>query len=189
MEIWHTKEEKPEVATGFAEASLLIKRDNSYGVWYQIIAFYEFEEYKNVIIEWCTIADLLALEQQLLTANSQIELLVQRNKELKVRISGRELEYETACEVLFEKEQQLQAKEEEIKELTKVVKMYRESDFQETVTDLENNNKSLQAKLQQAKEGLEFYAKAKHFEEHSHYDIMLEWGEKARETLEMINKE
>ena len=85
--------------------------------------------------------------------------------------------------------QQPQANEEEIKELTKVVKMYRESDFQETVTDLENNNKSLQTKLQQAKEGLEFYAKAKHFEEHSHYDIMLEWGEKARETLEMINKE
>lgn len=84
---------------------------------------------------------------------------------------------------------QLQANEEEIKELTKVVKMYRESDFQETVTDLENNNKSLQTKLQQAKEGLEFYAKAKHFEEHSHYDIMLEWGEKAREALEIINKE
>lgn len=188
MEIWHTKEEKPEVATGFAEASLLIKRDNNYGVWYQIIAFYEFEEYKNVIIEWCTIADLLSLEQQLqeksekikeldlklckafeekkealLTANSQIILFAQRNKELKVRISGRELEYETACEVLFEKEQQLKAKDEE--------------------------NKSLQAKLQQAKEGLEFYAKAKHFEEHSYYDIMLEWGEKARETLEMISKE
>ena len=77
MEIWHTKEEKPEVATGFVEASLLIKRDNSYGVWYQIIAFYEFEKYKNVIIEWCKIADLLSLEQQLQAKDKEIERLTE----------------------------------------------------------------------------------------------------------------
>ena len=75
MTIWKSKEEKPEVATGFAEASLLIKRDNSYGVWYQIIAFYEFEKYKNVIIEWCTIADLLSLEQQLQEKSEKIKEL------------------------------------------------------------------------------------------------------------------
>jgi hypothetical protein len=61
--------------------------------------------------------------------------------------------------------------------------------LEQRLKEAEKIIQSLQAKLQQAKEGLEFYAKAKHFEEHSHYDIMLEWGEKARETLEMINKE
>lgn len=96
--------------------------------------------------------------------------------------------------------QQLQANEEEFEQLKleNTQLKYKLKDLEEIRVRLQLKlndesrkefSKSLQTKLQQAKEGLEFYAKAKHFEEHSHYDIMLEWGEKARETLEIINKE
>ena len=108
------------------------------------------------------------------------------------------------CEAPFteaeELRQQLQAKEEEVEQLKleNTQLKYKLNDLEEIRVRLQLRlndesrkefSKSLQTKLQQAKESLEFYAKAKHFEDHSYYDIMLEWGQKARETLEMINKE
>ena len=124
--------------------------------------------------------------------------------------------------------QQLQAKEEEIKELKKAEEFQKKCRFeladklqkaeenrdffkqenQSLAYDLHHalgDKESLQTKLQQAKEGLEFYASNVNYlpietyytddndGERDFYldDSLVETdrGEKARETLEMINKE
>jgi hypothetical protein len=175
MEIWHTKEEKPElnrqiyiVYINNIIASEIVKRD--------IIELYKDIQWEDIltdwtVIQWAYIENIDTLKQQLQAKDEEI-------KELNEKIGK-----DNVVDYHYHRNREFEL----LKEIEELKNKENRSDG--IIGGLLNEGKSLQTKLQQAKEGLEFYAKAKHFEEHSYYDIMLEWGEKARETLEMINKE